>query len=29
MVSVCIALANDGSGDPSSWAVLSNLRNSG
>jgi hypothetical protein len=25
----CIALANDGSGDTSSWAVLSNLRNSG
>jgi hypothetical protein len=25
----CIALANDGSGDNSSWAVLSNLRNSG
>jgi len=25
----CIALANDGSGDTSSWAVLSDLRNSG
>jgi hypothetical protein len=25
----CIALADDGSGDTSSWAVLSNLRNSG
>ena len=25
----CVALANDGSGDTSSWAVLSNLHNSG